>query len=145
MNNNTNNVSNVSNLIKVIDEILAVSDPKLPETMVIQTIARYIANIENPRIKKIILQEGIKKVDNYRKNKVKDLNIVIVIDKTKFVEDKFLLLNGMLKTRMCKYNDMGYCRNGKNCTFAHSVREMVIKPCRYNGTCKNKEFCKFSH
>ncbi len=127
------NFVRMENFIKVIDEILAVSDPKLPETMVIQTIASYIINIENPRTRRIILQEGIKKVDNYRKNKSKDLNISVVHSPPK------------IKTRMCKYKDMGYCRNGKNCTFAHSETERVIKPCRYSGSCRNKENCKFSH
>lgn len=46
-----------------------------------------------------------------------------------------------LKTRMCKYAKN--CKNGKNCSFAHSEKELFVPLCRFN-KCKNKN-CTYRH
>ena len=51
----------------------------------------------------------------------------------------------LYKTTPCNNILTGPCQSGKNCTFAHSLQELVIQECCFRGYCTKQDKCKFLH
>lgn len=51
------------------------------------------------------------------------------------------------KTRMCKFeNNCFKFKQGNNCSFAHSKKELFVPRCRFGYKCRNKSStCSFNH
>lgn len=59
------------------------------------------------------------------------------------------------KTKMCRFNDKGVCKQGEACGFAHSLSDLQRCPdlrktqlCmafRRNGTCRDGDACRYAH
>eukprot|EP00929_Paragymnodinium_shiwhaense_P087596 TRINITY_DN47735_c0_g1_i1.p1 TRINITY_DN47735_c0_g1~~TRINITY_DN47735_c0_g1_i1.p1 ORF type:complete len:289 (+),score=39.27 TRINITY_DN47735_c0_g1_i1:181-1047(+) len=77
------------------------------------------------------------------------------MDKPKQGKARKRLVSACARTRMCKYYLEGICKQGDNCSFAHSSDELRDQPnmqqtrlCKYwmvTGTCASGASCSYAH